>query len=136
MGLSIDSKELSAYLSSITVMKDDYNKFLRKFLLEMAERILARVKPRTPVVSGDLKRGWDLGEIQGSGKNISIEILNGMEYATDVEYGHRIVVNGSEVGWSEGRFMLKISMDEVRKQMPARYQAEFKKFCKEHGLVT
>lgn len=136
MGFSIDYKELSAYLSSITVMKKDYNKFLRKFLLQMAERILARVKPRTPVVSGDLKRGWDLGEIKGNGENISVEILNGMEYATDVEYGHRVVRNGVEVGWAEGRFMLKISIDEIKKQMPARYQAEFKKFCKEHGLVT
>lgn len=136
MGFSIDYKELSAYVSSVTMLQKDFNKFLRKFLLEMAERILARVKPRTPVDTGELKRSWELGEVQGSGKNISVEILNGMEYATDIEYGHRIVVNGSEVGWYEGRFMLKISIDEVRKQMPARYQAEFKKFCKEHGLVT
>ncbi len=134
MGINIDYKELSAYASSITVMKKDFNKFLRKFLLEMAERILARVKPRTPVDTGELKRSWELGEVQGMGKNISVEILNGMEYATDIEYGHRIVVDGSEVGWYEGRFMLKISIDEIRKQMPARYQVEFKKFCKEHGL--
>ena len=134
MGISIDYKELSAYVSSITVMKKNFNKFLRKFLLEMAERILARVKPRTPVDTGELKRHWELGEVRGEGKNISVEILNGMEYATDIEYGHRIVVNGSEVGWYEGRFMLKISIDEIRKQMPARYQVEFKKFCKEHGL--
>lgn len=135
MGLSIDYKELSAYVSSITVMKKDFNKFLRKFLLQMADRILARVKPRTPVDTGELKRHWELGEVQGEGKNISVEILNGMEYATDVEYGHRVVRNGVEVGWAEGRFMLKISIDEIRKQMPARYQLEFKKFCKEHGLI-
>ena len=134
MGISIDCKELSAYLSSITVMKKYYNKFLRKFLLQMADRILARVKPRTPVDTGELKRSWELGEVLGEGKNISVEILNGMEYGTDIEYGHRIVVDGSEVGWYEGRFMLKISIDEIRKQMPARYQMEFKKFCKEHGL--
>lgn len=136
MAFSIDYKELSAYVSSITVMKKDFHKFLRKFLLEMAERILARVKPRTPVDTGALRRSWELGDVQGEGQNISVEILNGMEYATDIEYGHRIVVNGSEVGWYEGKFMLKISIDEIRRQIPARYQAEFKKFCIEHRLVT
>ncbi len=136
MAFSVDYKELSAYVSSITVMKKDFNKFLRKFLLEMAERILARVKPRTPVDTGELKRSWELGEVHGEGKNISVEILNGMEYATEIEYGHRIVAGGSEVGWYEGRFMLKISIDEIRKQIPLRYQMEFKKFCIEHRLVT
>ena len=108
MAFSINYKELSAYVSSITLMKNDFNKFLREFLLEIADRIIARVKPRTPVDTGTLRRSWELGDIQGSGKNISVEILNEMEYATDIEYGHRIVVHGSEVGWYEGRFMLKI----------------------------
>lgn len=136
MGFSINYKEFSAYVSSITVLKKDFNKFLKKFLLQMAERIISRVKPRTPVDTGELKRHWELGDIHGEGENISVEILNAMEYATDIEYGHRIVVDGSEVGWYEGRFMLKISIDEIRKQMPARYQVEFKKFCLEHRLVT
>ena len=136
MGFSVDYKELSTYISSITVMKKEFHRFLRKFLLEMAERIIARVKPRTPVDTGALKNSWELGDIQGEGESISVEILNGMEYATDIEYGHRIVINGSEIGWYEGRFMLKISIDEIRRQIPARYQAEFKKFCIEHRLAT
>lgn len=136
MAFSINYKELSAYISSVTLMKNDFNKFLREFLLEMADRIIARVKPRTPVDTGALRRSWELGDIKGEGQNISVEILNGMEYATDVEYGHRVVRNGVEVGWAEGRFMLKISIDEIRKQMPLRYQKEFKQFCIEHGLVT
>ena len=138
MAFSINYKELSAYVSSVTLMKNDFNKFLREFLLEMADRIIARVKrkDRTPVDTGALKRSWELGDVQGEGQNISVEILNGMEYATYVEYGHRVVRNGVEVGWCEGRFMLKISIDEIRKQMPLRYQKEFKQFCIEHGLVT
>lgn len=134
MGFNLDFKELETLISSTTDLEGDFNQFLREFLLQMAERILAKVKPRTPVDTGELKRSWELGEIQGEGKNISVEILNGMEYATEIEYGHRIVVNGSEVGWYEGRFMLKISIDEIRLQMPIRYQIELMKFCKKHGL--
>lgn len=134
MGFSINLKELNAYCSSITIFQKDFNSFLKKFLIEMAERVLARVKPRTPVISGDLKRGWELGDIRGEGKYLSIEILNGMDYATDVEYGHRVVRNGVEIGWAEGRYMLKISIDEIKRQMPARYQSEFKKFCLEKGI--
>lgn len=134
MGFSINLKELNAYCSSITIFQKDFNSFLKKFLIEMAERVLARVKPRTPVISGDLKRGWELGDIRGEGKYLSIEILNGMDYATDVEYGHRVVRNGVEIGWAEGRYMLKISIDEIKRQMPARYQSEFKQFCLEKGI--
>ena len=114
MGFSINLKELNAYCSSITIFQKDFNSFLKKFLIEMAERVLARVKPRTPVISSNLKRGWELGDIRGEGKYLSIEILNGMDYATDVEYGHRVVRNGVEIGWAEGRYMLKISIDEIK----------------------
>lgn len=135
MAFTIDFSELKAYNRAVKYFADDFNSFLKKFLIEMADRIIARVKPRTPVDTGALRRSWELGDIKGEGRNISVEILNGMDYATDIEYGHRIVVHGSEVGWYEGRFMLKISMDEIRKQMPLRYQKEFKQFCIEHRLV-
>ena len=140
MGFSVNYKELSAYLSSITVMKDEFHSFLKKFLIEMANRVIAKTKPRTPKETGALRSAWELGEISGVGENIYIEIKNPMEYATDIEYGHRIMGHGSSVGiefgWYEGRFMLKISIDEVRRQMPLRYQSRFKEFCKENGLIV
>ena len=70
MAFSINYNELSAYVSYITLMKNDFNKFLREFLLEMADKIIARVKPRTPVDSGALRRSWELGDIKGEVKNI------------------------------------------------------------------
>lgn len=141
MGFSVNYKELSAYLSSITVMKDDFNSFLKNLLLEMAEKVIVKTKRRTPVDTGALINAWQLGDIRGEGENISVEILNGMEYATDVEYGHRGVYVPSlgvtmwtDRKWTEGRFMLKISIDEIRKQIPLRYQTEFKKFCIQHRI--
>lgn len=134
MGFTIDFSELKAYNRAVKYFADDFNSFLKKFLIEMAERVIARTKPRTPVDTGALRNAWQLGDIRGEGKNISVEILNGMEYATEIEYGHRVVHNGIEVGWYNGRFMLKISIDEIQRQMPSRYTEEFYAFCLEKGI--
>lgn len=134
MGFSFDISQLKGYNQAMIFFQKDFNQFLKNLLIEMAERVIAKTKPRTPVDTGALRDAWQLGDIHGEGKNISVEILNGMDYATDIEYGHRIVVHGSEVGWYEGRFMLKISIDEIRRQIPLRYQAEFKKFCIQHRI--
>ena len=134
MGFSCDFKELKNFVVATKYFADDFNYFLRGFLGEMANRVIAKTKPRTPVDTGALRAAWQLGNIKGSGENLEIEILNPMEYATEIEYGHRIVRNGIEVGWYEGRFMLKTSIDEVRRQMPLRYQGAFMRFCKEKGI--
>lgn len=135
MGFSIDYRELEAYNKAVEYFADDFNSFLKEFLIEMAERVISRTKPRTPVDTGALRNAWQLGEIEGSGKNVSVEILNPMEYATEIEYGHRIVRNNMEIGWYEGRFMLKISIDEIRRQMPRRYDEQFHNFCLEKGIL-
>ena len=122
--------------------------FLRNFIVEMAERVLAKTKKRTPVgtpestgipnyVGGTLRRNWQLGKILVEGKKISVEILNPTEYATEVEYGHRIMGGAGhsiEVGWKDGRFMLTISVNEIRAQMPMRFAQQWKDFCKRWGL--
>lgn len=134
MGFSCDFRELKNYTIATKAFADDFNYFLRNFLGEMANRVIAKTKPRTPVDTGALRSAWQLGNIRGVGQSLEIEILNPMEYATDIEYGHRIVRNGIEIGWYEGRFMLKISIDEIKAQMPARYRNAFRKFCKEKGI--
>lgn len=134
MGFSFDISQLKGYNQAMIFFQKDFNQFLKNLLIEMAERVIAKTKPRTPVDTGALRNAWQLGEIKGVGKDISVEILNPMEYATEIEYGHRIVRNNMEVGWYEGRFMLKISIDEIRRQIPLRYQAEFKKFCIQHRI--
>lgn len=134
MGFNLDINEFKAYNQSIMSFQNDFNQFLKDLLIEMAERVIARTKPRTPVDTGDLRNAWQLGEIKSTGKDISVEILNPMEYATEIEYGHRIVLNGTEIGWYEGRFMLNISIDEIRRQIPLRYEQELKKLCIQHGI--
>lgn len=121
--------------------------FLRGFIVDMAERTIAKTKKRTPVgtpestgipnyVGGTLRKNWQIGNVRRAGNNIEVEILNPTEYATEVEYGHRImkgVGHTEEKGWKDGRFMLTISINEIRNQMPIRFADEWTQFCKKWG---
>lgn len=138
MGFTVDFLDFEKLIKDMKATEQDFNKFLRDFLLRMAQEVLRETKPKTPVDTGALKNAWALGDITGSGKDIAVEILNPMEYATDIEYGHRIVVgtgeNKREVGWYNGKFMLKTSIENVQRKMPAAYEIAFKNFCKAHGI--
>ena len=149
----IDTKEWNKYQEKLEKISqnsgdDTFIYFLRGFILEMANRVIAKTKPRTPVgtpestgipnyVGGTLRRNWQLGKIIPDGKNISVEILNPTEYATEVEYGHRIMGGAGhsvEVGWKDGRFMLTVSVNEIRNQIPARFAQQWSDFCKRWEL--
>ena len=138
MGFTVDLSGFEKMQKQYQNLAKDFEGFLRDFLIQMAERILAKTKPKTPVDTGALKSAWTLGDIYGSGRDLYIEILNPMEYATEIEYGHRIVAGSGadkhEVGWYDGHFMLKTSIDEIERQMPARFEAQFRAFCKAHGI--
>lgn len=118
------------------LQKYEFNSFCEAVAKELASRLLAKVIKRTPVgeypnttgkVGGTLRRGWT-GEkstnaktyaeslpIKKSGNLIEIEIINPVEYASYVEYGHR---TRNHQGWVNGRFMLTISENELQTQSP------------------
>ncbi len=134
MGFKVDFSELDNLQDKLKITQQNYEYFLRNFLIEMANRVIAKTKPRTPKDTGSLRGAWQLGRITNNGKMLEIEINNSTEYATEIEYGHRIVRNNVEVGYYNGRFMLKVSIDEVNRQMPARYKKAFESFCRGKGL--
>lgn len=55
-------------------------------------------------------------EIKKSGNSYTIEIINPVEYASYVEYGHR---TRDGAGWVPGRYMLTISEEKLRQITPA-----------------
>lgn len=62
------------------------------------------------------------------GNDYIIEIINPVEYASYVEFGHR---TRNHKGWVEGHFMLTISEDEIRKSAPAILEKKLEKYLKE-----
>ena len=103
---------------------------------ELAARLLAKVIKRTPVgqypsdsgkKGGTLRKGWTGNkrgsasgyanslQVQHIGNTYQIDIVNPVEYASYVEYGHR---TRNHKGWVKGQFMMTISEDELQKIAP------------------
>ena len=119
----------------------------------LAARLLAFVIPRTPVgqypaasgkQGGTLRRGWTSKTTGGSGADAAayaqslqvkkigsayqVEIVNPVEYASYVEYGHR---TANKTGWVEGKFMLTLSEQELQKIAPKVLEKKLEAYLKE-----
>lgn len=132
----------------------ELNDFCEACARELAARLLAKVIKRTPVgqypkgsgkKGGTLRRGWTSQKSSGSeGLNTKgaaqfvdtlkvnhyggiyvIEIVNPVEYASYVEYGHR---TANHKGWVKGRFMMTISEQELEQIAPKLLEQKLKKF--------
>lgn len=124
----------------------DPDVFVESCAKELAARLLRLVVKRTPVgqypkgsgkKGGTLRRGWT-GEKRASaqgyaeslkvnhfGDTYVIEIVNPVEYASYVEYGHR---TANHKGWVKGHFMMTISEQELSKIAPKVLENRIKKY--------
>lgn len=107
-----------------------------------------RVNP-SGKMGGTLRRGWtsatheeaasgkgrsdakayaDSLQINHKGNLLTIDIVNPVEYASYVEYGHR---TANHTGWVQGQFMLTISEQEIQTIAPQVLEAKIKQFLGE-----
>ena len=87
---------------------------------------------------GTLRRGWTTGKnasdyvdslnIHHFGDTYQIDIINPVEYASYVEYGHR---TANHEGWVPGHFMLTLSEEEIRQSSQKILQNKLNKFMKD-----
>lgn len=97
---------------------------------------------------GTLRRGWTSQKGKGSeglktrgaaqyvetlpihhfGDTYVIEIINPVEYASYVEFGHR---TPNHKGWVRGRFMMTISEQELQQIAPKVLETKIKKYLEE-----
>lgn len=123
----------------------DLDKFCRDASKELAARLLSLVIPRTPVgqypnasgkKGGTLRRGWTAkthdeaaggGGKKGAtayakalpvtktGNTYTVEVINPVEYASYVEFGHR-TPGGN--GWVPGKYFLTLSESDLERVAP------------------
>ena len=118
---------------------DDRNAFAEACAKELAARLLPKGSGKK---GGTLRRGWtgekrasasgyvDSLEITHAGNTYSIEIINPVEYASYVEYGHR---TANHKGWVPGVFMMTISEQELQAVAPQILERKIKKYME--GLM-
>lgn len=140
-----DCKGLKDFQQQLQKLQDP-DDFVEACAKELAARLLRMVIKRTPVgqypvssgkKGGTLRRGWTGSKnsaAQGYVDNLSvnyfggtyvIEIVNPVEYASYVEYGHR-TAKGS--GWVNGQFMMTISEQELGRIAPQVLENKIRKY--------
>ena len=144
-------KKLQERLNGIS--EPEINAFIEGCAKELAARLLAKVIKRTPVgqypagsgkTGGTLRRGWTSAQadtamsakqyaesltVRQYGGCLVIEIINPVEYASYVEFGHR---TANHTGWVSGKFMMTISEQEIQSAAPGILERKISKFMKEH----
>lgn len=125
-------KEFQRKLQKINQVEVDA--FLEDCARELAGRLLRMVKKRTPVgdygeesgkTGGTLRRGWTVGQIRHQSDQYIVEIINPVEYASYVEYGHR---KANHRGWVPGKLMMTMSEKDLQDIAPRVLENKIKKF--------
>lgn len=144
---NVNYKELQAFKNRVekSLSDEQVDLFIQDCAKELAARLLAKVIKRTPVgvypkgtgkKGGTLRNGWTGGKnsnganyakslnVTNSGGTYTIEIVNPVEYASYIEFGHR---KRGHKGWVKGRFMLTISEQEIQASASAILESKLKK---------
>ena len=144
---SMNIRELKEFQEKLNKLQNP-DVFVELCAKELAARLLTKVIKRTPVgqyskgsgkTGGTLRRGWT-GQKRASAQNYAeslpvhhfgdtyvIEIINPVEYASYVEYGHR---TANHKGWVKGQFMMTISEQELETIAPKVLEAKIMKYLK------
>ena len=134
MSGNFEYSDFIKYRNNFTRMCLQFDTWLINFLMKEGMRFISKVKPRTPVDTGDLRNHWQLDGIAREGDVLKCWFVNPMYYATYVEYGHaKPYKAGAAEGspdWVQGYFMMTVTLDEIEKAMPARFDAAFLQFLK------
>lgn len=121
-----DFRQLAKLTENVKALNDGIaNNFTKDVANEIALRLIRMIKQKTPVNTGTLRNGWSVNIIE-NGKNYTIEIINPIEYASEVEYGHRqeagryVPALGKKLkkSWVQGKFMMTMSISEINQLTP------------------
>ena len=130
MSISVDLSQLKAYSENLEkiIASGKQKKLLSDCAKELAARLIATVKPRTPVDAGHLRNSWRHGTVEFDGDTVTITVSNPVEYASYVEHGHRIMRGGKQVGVYPGQHFLDISVQEIKSIAPEVLEDKIRAF--------
>ena len=105
---------LNRFIRTLNNASNNFDEEASKRLNNISQRLIRKVKLKTPVDSGVLRRSWrskkdgDLARI----------VYNNVKYGPHVEYGHRTRGGKSFV---DGRYMLTKSVKEIEDTLTSEF---------------
>ena len=109
--------EIQGLNNFIRILNNSSNNFddeANKTLNKISQKLVAKVKLKTPVDSGVLRRSW---RVKSEGQLAKI-VYNNVKYGPMVEYGHRTRGGKSFV---DGRYMLTKSVKEIEDTLTSEF---------------
>ena len=105
---------LNEFTKTLENASNNFEKEASKKLDTIASKLIAKVKLKTPVDSGLLRRSWQPKKIN----NLERLVFNNIKYASHVNYGHRTRGGKSFV---DGVYMLEKSVKEIEQELDKEF---------------
>ena len=105
---------LNRFIRTLNNASNNFDEEASKRLNNISQKLVAKVKLKTPVDSGVLRRGW---RVKSEGQLAKI-VYNNVKYGPHVEYGHRTRGGKSFV---DGRYMLTKSVQEIEDTLTSEF---------------
>ena len=105
---------LNEFTKTLDNASNNFEKEASKKLDVIASKLIAKVKLKTPVDSGLLRRSWQPKKIN----NLERLVFNNIKYASHVNYGHRTRGGKSFV---DGVYMLEKSVKEIEQELDKEF---------------
>ncbi len=133
MNIKVDFSALKKWQAALH--KNEADETIKAALQEAVALAMRGTKQKTPVITGTLRREWKITNIIKKGNVWEVQLYNDTKYAMYVEYGHRTRLNrltGTR-RFVAGRYMMKISCDEVERNMQGIVQKHLDRFYRSIG---
>ena len=105
---------LNEFTKTLENASNNFEKEASKKLDDIASKLIAKVKLKTPVDTGLLRRSWQPKKIN----NLERLVFNNVKYASHVNYGHRTRGGKSFV---DGVYMLEKSVKEIESELDKEF---------------
>lgn len=105
---------LDEFAKTLENASNNFEKEANKKLDIIASKLIAKVKLKTPVDSGLLRRSWQPKKIN----NLERLVFNNVKYASHVNYGHRTRGGKSFI---DGVYMLEKSVKEIEQELDKEF---------------
>lgn len=105
--------------------KENFEAVMKKTADTVAAEAFGRIVKATPVDTGQLRRSWTLQPVVKTKSGYSATIGTSLFYSIYVEYGHRIMRNGKQIGYAPPKYFLRDAMDAFKPESQRFAQRAF-----------